>query len=82
MSTQNEFEVTVSAEVDEDELIADVIYRGCGVADVRHVEGSWVVTVYVPASSDRVTFPFQGFLASLEEARARLESVYGRELEP
>lgn len=76
-----EFEVTVSGEVDEDELIADVIYRGRGVADVRHVEDRWVVTLYLPPSSDRFALPFQGFLQALAEARERLEAVYGHKLE-
>lgn len=76
-----EFEVTVSGEVDEDELIADVIYRGRGVADVRHVEGRWVVTLYLPPSSDRFALPFLGLLRALAEARERLEAVYGHKLE-
>lgn len=75
----SEFEVTISGEVNEEELIADIIHRGRGVADVRHVEGRWVVTLYPPPGSDRLALPFEGFLEALSEARRRLEAVYGRQ---
>jgi hypothetical protein len=73
----SEFEVTVSGEVDQDELIADVIYRGRGVADVRYVDEQWLITLYVPPGSDRRELPFQAFLRALEEAHERLAAVYG-----
>lgn len=75
------FEVTVSGEANEDELIADVMYRGRGVADVRFVDERWVVTLYVPPGSDRLAVPLQGFRAALDDACRRLEAVYGHELD-
>lgn len=59
-----EFEVTVSGEVDEDELIADVIYRGRGVADVRHVEDRWVVTLYLPRQFGSICTSIPGISSS------------------
>jgi hypothetical protein len=78
----SEFEVTIAAEVDEEEAVADVFYGAMGVADVRYDGSTWLIRIHVPADSGHIVLPFQSFLLALNEARDRLERLYAKPLPP
>ena len=46
------FYVSVAAEVDEPDLVADIVFAGRQVAAVRRVAGVWTVTLYDPSGSE------------------------------
>jgi hypothetical protein len=68
------FYVSVLAAVDEDDLIADIVFAGRQVADVRIVAGKGVVTLYNSAGAEGSGMPLDGFRAALDEAVDRLQS--------
>jgi hypothetical protein len=56
------FEIIVALEAEEDEPVADVLYRGTQIAAVRADD----VTVYDSSGA----IPLSGFIAALVKARA------------
>jgi hypothetical protein len=66
------FYIAVAAEADEDDLVADIVYDGQQIADVRRVGGRWEVTFYCPAS-DRLRLPADEFVAVMQDALRRLQ---------
>lgn len=66
------FYVSVAAEADEPDLIADIVFAGQQVADVRLVEDVWTVTLYDRQGSEGFKLPLDGLLGALQEAADRL----------
>ena len=67
------FYVSVAAEADEPDLVADIAFAGKQVADVRLVDGAWTVTLYDPSGSEGFKLPLDGLHAALRDAAERLE---------
>ncbi len=65
--------ITVSLEVDEDEPVADILYRGVQWASLKLGDDNGVLTLY--AGEGGFDLPLGDALASIEEARARLRSL-------
>lgn len=68
------FYVSVSAEADEQDLVADIVYLGQQVADVRRVEESWTVTLYDPFGAEGFSLPLEGLRTALDDAAQRLRA--------
>ena len=66
------FYVSVAAEVDQPDIVADIVFAGRQVADVRLVEGVWTVTLYDPRGSEGFKLPLDGLCNALREAAVRL----------
>ena len=71
-SGTDSFYVSVAAEADEPDLVADVVFAGRQVAAVRRVDGVWTVTLYDPSGSEGFKLPFDGLRTALREAAERL----------
>lgn len=69
-----EFYVAVAGESGEPDLVADIVFSGSQVADVRRVAGTWIVTLYDASGSDGFRLPLDGFLAALRDASERLRA--------
>jgi hypothetical protein len=69
------FYVAVAGEPDSDELIADVVFEGEQVADVRRAGDAFVVTLYAPLASNSLTMPLLDFVAALNDAQQRLSQL-------
>ena len=67
------FYVSVSAEADEPDLVADIIFAGQQVADVRLGDAGWTVTIYDPFGAEGFRLPLDGLRAALADAAARLK---------
>jgi hypothetical protein len=70
----NGFYVAIAAEVDEEDLVADIVFAGQQVADVRRLDQVWTVTLYTESGADEIRLPLDGFLAALRQAAERLTS--------
>jgi hypothetical protein len=68
------FYVAIVAEADEPELVADIVFAGNQVADVRLIDGGWTVTFYDPFGAEGFRFPLDGLRAALTEAAERLRA--------
>jgi hypothetical protein len=66
------FYISVAAEADQPDLVADIVFAGQQVADVRLVEGVWTVTLYDPRGSEGFKLPLDGLRSALREAAERL----------
>jgi hypothetical protein len=64
--------VAVAAEADEHDLVADLVFRGQQVADIRRQEAQWVVTLYDPLGVEGFRVPLTALRAALEDAATRL----------
>jgi hypothetical protein len=65
--------VTLSLETDEDQPVADIVYRGVQWASLRLHDGQAVLTVYAEEGGSQL--PLAAALASLATAQARLEEL-------
>jgi hypothetical protein len=74
LSPDERFYVAVAAEVDEDDLIADVVFEGVGIASVHRRGDALSATFYVSSGRPSLTVPLEGLLVALNEARRRLAS--------
>jgi hypothetical protein len=68
------FYVSVAAESDEPDLVADIVFSGNQVADVRRVDGTWTVTLYDGFGVEGFRLPLHGLLAALSDAAERLHA--------
>jgi hypothetical protein len=67
------FYVAIAAEADEPDLVADIVFAGQQVADVRLIDGSWIVTLYDPFGAEGYRLPLEGLRDALEDAAKRLK---------
>lgn len=67
-----EFYVAISLEADQPEPIADIVFGGQGIGDVRMIEGEWKITIYAGNGTPACQLPFGGFLDALIEANLRI----------
>lgn len=67
------FYVAVAAEADESDLVADIVFDGRQVADVRRVDGNWLVTLYDPVGAEGYSLPLDGLREALDDAANRLK---------
>ena len=65
--------ISVSLEGDEDEPVADIVYRGVQWASLKLDGDTGVLTLY--AGDGRFDLPLEDALASVEEAKARLRKL-------
>lgn len=73
--SRTSFYVSVAAEANEPDLVADVVFSGRQVADVRRVDGSWTVTLYDPFGHAGFRLPLDGLIAALGNAAERLHAT-------
>jgi len=65
-----DIDITISLEVDADQPIADLLYRGRHWASVTRVGDELLATVYGPTE-----LPLATALGALDEARERLDAL-------
>lgn len=72
-NSPSNFYVAISAEADEPDLVADIVFAGQQIADIRLVEGSWLVTLYDPFGAEGYRVPLDGLRDALDDAANRLK---------
>ncbi len=67
------FYVDISLEGGEDDLVADIGYRGDHIASAKRVSDEWVLTIYDHGGAGERHVPLDGMIRALQEASERLE---------
>jgi len=65
--------IAVSLEADEDQPVADILYRGVHPASLKLGDDTGVLTLY--SGDGRFELPVDDALASIKEAQARLRQL-------
>jgi hypothetical protein len=71
VTEDRQFEVLVALEADEDLPIADVLFRGAQVADVRKVAGEYRCNLYAVTDKDGAV-PVDALVEALARAKRSL----------
>lgn len=72
VTADRHFEVVVALEVDEDVPVADVLFRGTQVADVRKIAGEYRCNLYSVAGEDGAV-PLDALVEALDRAKSSLD---------